>query len=105
MGQVAGKLARGLAQADEVQHPLDLGKQRAAAQMVLERDLQILPDRQRLEDSGHLELDADTLADALEALPPRDLVAVVEDLAARGGVVPQAQGAEGYLSGNLWPDP
>ena len=46
----------------------------AAFQMVLERDGQVLPDAQLREDAGHLDLDADALADALRRLEVGDVL-------------------------------
>ena len=66
--------------------------------MMLERNLEILPHAQRLEDPGHLKLDADATPDSVVRLKLRDVAPVVENLAARRLIFPKDQAEERTLA-------
>ena len=66
--------------------------------MMLERDLEVLPHAQRLEDAGHLKLDADAAPDPVVRLELRDVAAVVEDLPARRLILAEDQAEERALA-------
>src|SRR5579871_2212993 len=66
--------------------------------MMLERDLEILPHAERLEDAGHLKFDADAAPDSLMRLEMRDVAAVVDDLSACRLILAEDQAEERALA-------
>ena len=67
VAEIAGRLRGVGPQIEKIELPLDLAAQAVALEMVLQRDLEVLRDAQRLEDSRHLELDADAAPDSRAA--------------------------------------
>ncbi len=72
--------------------------------MMLERDLEIVGDRQAGEDARHLELDAQAPPDPLEGLERRHVRAAVEHLAAIRTVLADEQTEERALAGPIRAD-
>src|ERR1700722_8369820 len=96
--QIARRLAGVGCQIEKIELPLDLVAQAQAFEMMLERNLEVLPDAQRFEDTGNLKFDADAAPDSVVRLKLRDVAAVVEYLAARRLIFTEDQPEERTLA-------
>ena len=71
---------------------------------MLQGDLEILGDAERLEYARHLEFDADAAPDSIVRLEPGDIVPVVEDLSARRRILAEDEAEERALAGAVRAD-
>ena len=82
MAEVAGGLPGVSRKIEKVELPPNFSAQAVPFQVMLQGDLQILRDAERLEYAGDLELHADAAADPVVRLEPGDVAPIVKDLAA-----------------------
>src|SRR5258706_3682874 len=104
MAEIAGQLRRNFRQIEKGQQAVGLGVERAAFEMVLKRDFEVVACAQRLEDPRHLELDADAAPDALERLQRGNVSSSVEDASAGRRMLAQDQAEQRALAGAVWSD-
>src|SRR3981189_1383144 len=104
MAEIAGRLRRDFRQIEKGQQPVGLGVERAAFEVVLKRDFEVLARAQGLEDAGHLKLDAHAASNPFERLQRGYVSPGVEDASAGRRVLAEDQAEQGALAGAVRPD-
>src|ERR1700716_959277 len=104
MAEIAGQLRRNSRQIEKGQQPVGLGVERAAFEMVLKRDFQVVACAQGLEDSRHLKLDAHAAPNPFARLQRGNVSASIEDASAGRRMLAQDQAEQRALGGAVRPD-
>src|SRR6266852_4466695 len=104
MAEIARQLRRNFRKIEKGQQPVGLGLERAAFEMVLKRDFQVVARAQGLEDARHLKLDAHAASNPFERLQRGNVSASIEDASAGRRMLAQDQAEQGALAGAVRPD-
>src|SRR6202171_3738921 len=104
MAEIARQLRRNFRKIEKGQQPVGLGVERAAFEMVLKRDFQVVARAQGLEDTRHLKLDAHAASNPFERLQRGNVSASVEDASTGRRMLAQDQAEQRALAGAVRPD-
>src|ERR1700687_2165470 len=104
MAEIARQLRRNFRKIEKGQQPVGLGPERAAFEMVLKRDFQVVARAQGLEDARHLKLDAHAASNPFERLQRGNVSSSIEDASAGRRMLAQDQAEQGALAGAVRPD-